>query len=136
MARNTRRIAATLAALFVAFFAWILWSAYAGRDNPFFQLVRATPHGDKIGHVFMAGLLTIAANVLCRFRTFRIGRVPVGYGSAIAFVALAIEELSQAFSPLRTLDILDATANLTGIAITSVFAYRIARRKAALSKQG
>lgn len=119
--RRLITIGATLFALaFLVFTIWIIHEANRGQDNVLFQTVRATPHGDKIGHVLLAGTLTLVANFLFGHRCWRPGKVRLPYGS-VAILALAMaEESSQYFLPTRSLDIMDALANLGGILLFSL----------------
>ncbi len=119
--RRIITLATTLLALaFLVFTIWIIHEADIGRDNIIFKTVRATPNGDKIGHVLLAGCLTLVANFLFRHRCWQLAKLRLPYGSLTVFAIAALEEASQYFLPTRTLDIMDALANLTGILIFSI----------------
>lgn len=119
--RRLITLAATFLALaFLAFTIWIIHEANIGRDNILFKTVRATPYGDKIGHVLLAGILTLVANFLFRHRCWQLAKLRLPFGSLAIFAIAIIEEASQYFLPTRSLDIFDALANLAGILIFSV----------------
>ena len=128
--RNAPRYALVAAVLlFLAFTVWIIHEANIGRDNALFVLVRSTPYGDKIGHFFLAGLLTIAANLLLRNRSWWLGSMPLPIGSLIVFAFVVAEESSQYFLPTRSLDIKDALANFAGILVFTIPALVSIKRK-------
>ncbi|MDQ8179719.1 VanZ family protein [Pelagicoccus sp. SDUM812005] len=119
--RRIITIGATLLALsFLVFTIWIIHEANIGRDNILFQTVRATPNGDKIGHVLLAGFLTLVANFLFRHRYWQLARLRLPIGSLVVFAIAVLEESSQYFLPTRSLDIFDALANLAGILLFSI----------------
>ncbi len=75
---------------------------------------------DKLGHFLLLGTLSLLAVAFFgRARSLRVV-------SVLAAVS-AIEELSQAWFPARTLDGLDLTANLLGIALGGWIATRLTR---------
>ena len=105
-----------------AFLVWVIGLANAGADAVFFDLAKAVPMGDKVGHFLLFGGLTLAVNLALGARSFRLWRgagcrVYVGT-TAVAFVVV-LEELSQAWFPTRTLDVRDLLADGLGIACFS-----------------
>lgn len=125
-----RRLFITIfAALFLVFTVWIIHEANIGRDNFIFKTVRATPYGDKIGHFFLAGTLTLIANFLLKYRFLNLKSLILPYGSLLILAIAILEESSQNFLPTRTLDIKDALANFAGILAFSIPAILVARRK-------
>lgn len=119
------RITLAFALSLFAFIIWIIHEANIGRDNILFQFVRATPYGDKIGHFFIAGFLSLAANYTLRYRCWQFKKLRVPYGSFIIFALFMFEEASQGFLATRSLDIWDAIANSAGIlAFTAIQAER------------
>lgn len=118
-----------LALLFVAFAVWIIHEANIGRDNALFKLVRATPYGDKIGHFFLAGFLTVVANFFLSHRVWRLGRVPLPVGSLLIVSLAALEEASQFYLPTRSLDFMDFVANLVGILAFSLPVFFVQRKR-------
>lgn len=116
---------------FLVFTVWIIHEANIRRDNILFQTIHSIPNGDKLGHVLLAGTLTLTANFLLRCSVLRRGLIMVPYGSLIVLGVAMAEEASQHFIPTRTLDPLDALANLTGIILCSIPAVLYAKRKRA-----
>lgn len=113
---------------FLVFTVWIIHEANIGRDNILFKTVRATPYGDKIGHVLLAGFLTLVLNFFLRNRAIRTGKLILPWGSLAVFAVAVLEEASQYFLPTRSLDINDALANVLGILIFSIPAIVMRRR--------
>lgn len=112
-----RFLIALAAAGFFAFICWIIWLADTGRSSVFFDLVKMLPHGDKLGHFFLFGPLTLGSNAALRFRKARRGPAAVYLGSLLVLSFVLLEELSQHFFPRRTLDMLDLLADGAGIAL-------------------
>ena len=103
-----------LALLFLAFFVWVVASADSGRLPALLQALYAFPLGDKLGHVVLLALLTLAVNTLLGRR--RLG--PVLLGSALVALAITVEEVSQRrFTLHRTFDLFDLLASYGGIAL-------------------
>jgi VanZ family protein len=73
------------------------------------------PYGDKIGHFFIFGLLTLGANILFKLKTFRLYQLNFYFGSTFVLLFALCEELSQHFLANRTLDSFDLLADLFGI---------------------
>ena len=104
---------------FGAFLVWVIGRANAGADLVFFDLARALPWGDKLGHFFLFGVLTLVVNLALRGWSFPLWRRPVVRvygGSALVWVFVAAEELSQAWFPTRSCDGWDLAADTLGIA--------------------
>lgn len=134
-ANRTKRAVAIAATLcFLAFTVWIIHEANIGRDNALFVLVRKTPYGDKIGHFFLAGLLTLAANFVLRNRSWQLGYLRLPIGSLVVLGLAVLEESSQHFLAYRSLDLADAIANLAGIATFSIPALVSRSRRAEISR--
>ncbi len=108
--------------LFFLFIVWIIFSADTGQANIFFDIVNTVPHGDKLGHFFLFGLLTLLLNLVLNFKSFRNWKM-TPLGSILVFVFVTIEELSQAFFPNRTMDINDFIANVLGILVFTFMGY-------------
>lgn len=103
-----------LALLFLAFFVWVVASADSGRLPALLQALYAFPLGDKLGHVALLALLTLAVNTLLGRR--RLG--PLLLGSVLVALAITAEELSQRLFTLhRTFDLFDLLASYVGIAL-------------------
>ncbi|MEI8311659.1 MAG: VanZ family protein [Verrucomicrobiota bacterium] len=118
---NRLILAATI--LFGLFIARIVYLADSSQNCVFFDLVKAVPLGDKIGHFFLFGVLALGANFAFRSRGFAIGRMLVPFGALLVFLLAAGEELSQRFFASRTCDITDLMADLTGIVVFSALGF-------------
>lgn len=121
--------------LFFSFILWIIYTANTGGSSVFFELVAAIPYGDKLGHILLFGILTLAANICFKFSSYRLSlpfvAQPKGasiyWGTTLVLIFVCIEEMSQAFIPSRTFDWLDLTADGVGISLFSYASYRLAR---------
>lgn len=118
-ARAIKRPSVWMALGFCAFLGWVIGLANAGKDAVFFDLAKALPWGDKVGHFFLFGLLALVMNLALggwSFALWRRAKVRVYLGSALVLVFVAVEELSQAWFPTRSCDGWDLTADVLGIA--------------------
>lgn len=102
-----------LTILFFMFICWIIVQADTGTANYFIDSVRRLPFGDKLGHMWLYGLLAFMLSFVLRKHTKRYYGLPLGCVLVLAFAL--IEEASQAFFPLRTLDAGDVVADFLGI---------------------
>lgn len=113
---------AAVAVAFFMFMVWIIYLANTGGSSIFFDLVRAIPYGDKLGHFCLFGFLTLVVVVALRFRAITVGRFRIYYGVIVVAVFALGEELSQALLASRTFDLLDLTADTLGILTASLVA--------------
>lgn len=107
------------ACVFFAFILWVIYMANTGQSSVFFELVSMIPYGDKVGHFMLFGILTIAANIGLRFKTWSIGQQQIYLGATYVLIFASLEELSQQFFSRRTLDLSDFIADLAGIILFS-----------------
>ena len=110
---------------FFVFILWVIYMANTGQSSLFFGLVKALPYGDKIGHVFLFGFLTLGANVATKFKVVKIRNINVLLGTAVVTLFVLIEEFSQHFSATRTFDIQDLMADAVGIIIFTVISLKM-----------
>jgi polysaccharide biosynthesis protein VpsQ len=122
-----RTLVKAVGCLFFLFVAYIIYSADGGVANYFIDTARSTPYGDKVGHVFLFGLLAFFACVVSDYRVITLRKIRVPLGSVIVSVFVILEEFSQAFFPSRTLDIVDLAADCVGIAGASLLAMYLSR---------
>ncbi len=99
----------------ICFVIWIIYIANTGGHSVFFDIVRTTRDGDKIGHFFLYGLLAFCLNVSWRLRTLRWHKFNLYWGTLGVSVFVVLEELSQAYIPSRTVDARDLYADAAGI---------------------
>lgn len=99
----------------IGFVIWVNYQANTGGHSVFFDIVRTTRDGDKIGHFFLYGLLVLGCNCALRFKM--LGGPPYGiyWGTLAVSAFVVLEELSQSFFPGRTVDIKDLYADGAGI---------------------
>ena len=117
-----------IAVAFLLFILWIIYAADTGKKSIFFEIVDMIPNGDKIGHFFLFGILTLLLNLALRFKRFRLWqKLPMGTVLVTVFVVL--EELSQAFFPKRTMDITDLIADVLGILCFTLIGYLLFEKK-------
>lgn len=120
--------------LFFIFILWIIYLADSGKSSIFFDLVKVLPYGDKLGHIFLYGILSFGVSLVLNFKAFVYKRVTIYYGALLVFLFAFIEELSQAFYPNRTLDAYDLIADILGIALFSILLKNIENRLKRVSK--
>lgn len=101
--------------LFIAFVFWIIFMANTGQDMWLFEITRKVPFGDKLGHFFVFGSLTLMANLATRGKLISVKSGSIYWGSLAVIIFVTLEELSQYFFATRTLDLFDYLANLIGI---------------------
>ncbi len=94
----------------------------------FFDLVNWIPFGDKIGHFFLFGILTLVVNITLKFKEIKLW-MQLPLGSVIVSALVLLEELSQTFFPNRTLDISDLIADGLGIICFTILGQRLSKEK-------
>lgn len=114
--------------VFLLFIGWIVYSADVGNQTVFFKLVNAIPYGDKIGHFFLFGLLTLLLNLALNFKSLNFKK-SLPLGTVIVSVFVLLEEMSQVLFPNRTLDIIDLIADGLGIITFTFLGYFIFQHK-------
>ncbi len=110
------------------FIGWVIYLANTGQSSLFFQLVWAIPYGDKLGHLFLFGFLTLGLNVALKYKMFNLKQRGIYCGSTIVGIVVLLEELSQHFLPSRTFDLIDLGADIAGILMFSVISYILSSR--------
>ncbi|MCU7920470.1 MAG: VanZ family protein [Candidatus Thiodiazotropha sp. (ex Epidulcina cf. delphinae)] len=110
------------------FIGWVIYMANTGQSSLLFQLVSAIPYGDKLGHLFLFGFLTLGLNVALNFKVLNFKQRKIYYGTIIVGMFVLSEELSQYFLPSRTFDVIDLCADITGILVFSIISYILSRR--------
>ena len=111
--------------LFTGFILWIIYLANTGQPSLFFELVKILPLGDKLGHFFLFGILTLGTNILSNYKKLKIGTATFHAGTLGVTVFVVIEEISQIFLPTRTFDMHDFVANLLGILVFTIITYQL-----------
>jgi polysaccharide biosynthesis protein VpsQ len=114
---NKLTIAVT--ACFFVFILWIIYLADSGESSIFFDLVKSIPYGDKFCHFLLFGTLTLLLILATRFKSFFIGHLTVYYGVVLVALFAVLEEISQAYIPSRTFDLVDLSADSIGIILSA-----------------
>ena len=113
--------AAACAALLFLLFIWI--SVDAGRLPSFITALYAFPHGDKVGHFLLMGLVAFFLGLaFCSGR--KEGRKKRLCIAGIAFIVLTtIEEMSQTYFANRSMDAVDLLCSYAGIFMGTLLAW-------------
>ena len=123
-----RKLLKVSTVVFLLFILWIIYSADAGKNTIFFDIVNTLPYGDKIGHFFLFGFLTLLLNLALNFKPVKLWqKLPLG--TVLVSIFVLLEELSQVFFPNRTLDIADLIADGLGILIFTFIGYLLFENK-------
>lgn len=102
---------------FFIFINYIIFLADTADHNFAFRLIGHIPHGDKLMHGLLYGVMALLLNYGLRFRTVKFN---VQLGAIIVLTFATIEELSQYFIPSRTFDLGDLAADIIGITVFSL----------------
>lgn len=89
----------------------IIYLADSSRTNAVFRFIQNHRGMDKLGHFVLIGGLAGLLEYSLRGRLWR--GLPLG--SLLVAVGCTVEELTQAFIPSRSFDLLDLAANFAGI---------------------
>jgi len=117
-----RKLIYFVAMSFIVFIVWVIYMADTDQVIIFFRLVQVIPYGDKIGHVLLFGLLTLAVIIVTRFNTITLRSSRLFIGTVIVSLFVVSEELSQHFISSRTLDVADLLADGIGIVTFTMLA--------------
>ncbi len=88
------------------------------------------PYGDKLGHFFVFGLLSLLVNMAVLER-WPGNRMVVLRTTLVLAALIAIEEFSQRWFPARTSSAWDLMASYLGVATFAWLAVQISRRRRA-----
>ena len=95
-----------LAGLFLIFIFVVVASADTGIGDHVYSFVFTVPIGDKIGHFFLMGTLSLLVNLAMGVRTARFGRYDILLGSLLVAIGVTLEELSQIWIASRSFSLL------------------------------
>lgn len=90
-----------------------------------FNWLHSIPYGDKFGHFFLIGLLSLLINLSLGCARFELWGINFFKGSIIVLVIITLEEFSQVFIPSRSFDLGDLAANTLGILCFSYLLTRL-----------
>lgn len=103
------------AGLYALIIGVIVWLANDGGFAYVFSWWRSIPGADKIGHFLLMGGFAFTLNLALGLRQFTLAQRRWLWGSLIVAVIVSLEELSQAWVPSRTFDLVDLTFDFLGI---------------------
>lgn len=126
--RLKRRISAALAVSFALFLLAITLIADSGDGDRWWGFIHRIPHGDKLGHLGLMGMLAFLCNLGFPPRRTDGYRRIITTTTLVLLVLLTAEEITQAFKPHRTCDLMDWLADLLGLALGQTAALRAMRR--------
>ncbi|MEO1804769.1 MAG: VanZ family protein [Bacteroidota bacterium] len=95
----------------------IIWIVDTGRGTAVLDMVHRIPLGDKMGHFFLMGILSLLVNLSLKLRTFTVWGREVLLGTTLVLIVVTLEELSQGFVPTRNLSFQDWVADFLGIVL-------------------
>ncbi|MBU2710160.1 VanZ family protein [Zooshikella harenae] len=114
---------------FFGFICWVIVSADSGQQIIFMKMMAGVPYGDKLGHVFLYGVLTWLLNSALNYKLIQLRGKSILLGAVIVFSFALLEEITQLYFPQRTFELIDLTADVVGITIFSWVPYIFYRRK-------
>lgn len=95
------------------------------------SILFASPGADKVCHFLLVGGLAATVNWILNCRTIRLASLEIQLGTVICLALATLEEISQAWNPNRTADILDFTMNTLGILLIGPLARKLPNTKPA-----
>ena len=105
------------ACVFIALFITIIVIADRGEGSRWWAFIDDIPYGDKFGHIFLIGTLSLLCNLAIPARpTTWLPRF-ITLTTLVLLILLSLEELAQAFIPTRTCDFFDWLADLAGLTL-------------------
>lgn len=110
-----QRLAILITTLLIATISWAIYMANAGQQHALIDFVRDLPHGDKVGHFLLFGLLALFLNLALRFRCISVARISLPVASLLVCGVAVSEEISQIYLPTRSFDLMDIAADFAGI---------------------
>lgn len=99
------------------FIGWVIHQADTGAESLFFRLAESLPLADKLGHIFLFGMLAFLLSLSLKRRAHRIYGWSIHQGSLLVLGFAIAEEFSQQFFATRTPDVGDLMADLIGIVL-------------------
>lgn len=126
--RAIRHFIVPAAALaFITFFILIIRIANRGEGDQWWSFIHHIPHGDKVGHLGLVGMLAFLCNLASLRWKWKFLPRWMSPATLILFLLLTGEEIGQAYQPNRTCDIYDWLADLVGLAAGQSLARLFAR---------
>ncbi len=111
-----------IAAVFTLIVIIIVITANLGFGPSLFSFVYLIPGGDKAGHFFLMGFLSLFVNLALGASRLRIFSLEFPKGSLIVLTAVTLEELSQLFLRFRGFSLADLLFDYIGIILFGILA--------------
>ncbi|SFV71448.1 hypothetical protein MNB_SV-13-1412 [hydrothermal vent metagenome] len=108
---------------FFLFISIIIFKADTADYNFAFRLIGNIPHGDKLMHGLLFGLMAWALNYGLDFKSIAIKKpisIKLQLGAIFVLIFATLEELSQLFIASRTFDVGDLVADVVGVVLFSL----------------
>jgi len=115
--------------IFIGLLAAIVIGADKGALPGFVRSLYSFPGGDKIGHFLLMGALSCLVNLSLGARPARLLSPNILLGSAVVFIVVTLEEVSQLWFRSRTFSLLDLCFSYAGILCGGRLALLALRRK-------
>ena len=118
-----------ITAIFIGLLAAIVIGADKGALPDIVQSLYSFPGGDKVGHFLLMCALSWLINMSLGARQARLVSRDVLLGSAVVFVLVTLEEVSQLFFKSRTFSLLDLGFSYAGILCGGRLSSMLIRRR-------
>jgi hypothetical protein len=115
--------------IFIGLLAAIVIGADKGALPGFVRSLYAFPGGDKVGHFLLMGALSWLINLSLEARPARLLSRDILLGTAVVFIVVTLEEVSQLWFRTRTFSLLDLCFSYAGIFCGGRLALMALRRK-------
>lgn len=120
--------------LFVGFILLVVVLANQAALPSSLAAVYDVPYGDKVGHFFLMGVLSLLVNLSWRGAKMRLGRWELLKGSFWIVLFVVLEEVTQLFNPNRTFSWADLAADGLGVWLFGQLAVWLLKRPWATKK--
>lgn len=108
-----RLIKILVALVLFLFIGWIIYDANMENDNLILDGIRSVPYGDKAGHFFLYGGLTLFLNLAFNYKF--LARKFIQLGMIVVLLFAIGEEFTQIWLDTRTFDFVDILFDLLGV---------------------
>jgi len=100
---------------FILFLIAAVIIANTGNGHHFWSFIHQIPGGDKLGHIGLFFTLSFLSNLAFPSRIFGPRPFLISLTTLVLFTIVSLEEISQAFIPTRSCDIIDWLADVIGL---------------------
>lgn len=103
----------------ILFVAFVWWRADQGHLPAAISALYNFPHGDKVGHFLLMGVLTFFVCLPFSFGGWQAVKKRIFMVLLLIAVIITLEEISQHFFSTRSMDIVDLICSYAGILVFS-----------------